>query len=124
MPLKNGSKLISRQSETISIDETSAVLHAPVTGVLAPQPANVPAQIAMLHANYQAAALRYPRFRDLFRYRVRASALGLMILVFQELTLALYRRMGGTHTIALRVLSLFGWLGLSAWVSLFYLRVF
>ena len=124
LPLKNGSKLISRQSETISIDETSAVLHAPVTGVLAPQPANVPAQIAMLHANYQAAALRYPRFRDLFRYRVRASALGLMILVFQELTLALYRRMGGTHTIALRVLSLFGWLGLSAWVSLFYLRVF
>jgi hypothetical protein len=46
----------------------------------------------------------------------------LMILAFQELFLTLYRRMGGAHVTALRVLSLFGWLGLSAWVSFFYLR--
>jgi hypothetical protein len=122
LPLKIGSKRISRQGETISIGEASASTHRPISGVLEPQPANVAARIATLRANYQGAALRYPRYRDLLLYRLRASALGLLVLAFQELFLALYRRMGGTHAIALRVLSFFGWLGLSAWISFFYLR--
>jgi hypothetical protein len=122
LPLKTGSKLISRQGETISIDETFAATRRPIVGVLEAPPVNVAAQIAALHANYEVAALRYPRFRDLFLYRLRASALGLMILAFQELFLTLYRRMGGAYVTALRVLSLFGWLGLSTWVSFFYLR--
>lgn len=122
LPLKTGSKLISRQDETISIDEVSAGTRGSIAGVLQAPAANVAAQIAMLRANYQAAALRYPRFRELFLYRLRASGLGLMILAFQELFLTLYRRSGGAHAIALRVLSLFGWLGLTTWVSLFYLH--
>ena len=121
VPLAKGPQLISRNGDTISVAPGLSPAHPRIAATLDAPPAGVADQRAVLDANYQAAAIRYPRFRDLFRYRLRASVLGIVIFAFQELFLALYRRVGGKHLTAFGILALLGWVGLSVWVAIFYL---
>jgi hypothetical protein len=80
-------------------------------------------EIESLNANFESEARRYPRFRDLYTYRVRASLLGVGLLLLQELFFGIYRYWGGKHLLVLRVLSLTGWVALCFWVRVFYLAV-
>jgi len=121
--LKGGSQFISREGDRITIDgvpgafrqqnSLSDTLHAPS--------AYVASQIADLNANYESEALRHPRFRDLYIYRIRASTLGLAILLSQSLFFAIYRYLGGRYLFNLRIFALIGWVGLCIWVRIYYL---
>ncbi len=85
-------------------------------------PPDVSQQLGLPRERFEIAAKKYPHFRDLFPYRWRATYLLLALLLFQELFVALYRRMQGKHSLGLRALNLLGWLGTGAWLFFFYLR--
>ena len=125
VPLEAGSEIISRDGPRISVDGVSPSpdVHFPISETLESPPANTASQIAAVQAGYQAAAACYPRFRNLFPYRLRASIIGIALFVLQELFLSVYRRLGRTYLLTLRILAILGWASLSVWVSLFYLRV-
>jgi len=125
VPLEAGSQIISRDGERISVDGVphDRSTHSPIVETLEPPLPRAASQIAALRADYQVAAARYPRFRDLFLYRQRASLIGIALLFLQESFLAIYRRLGGTHLLALRTFALLAWAGLCVWVPLVYLSI-
>jgi hypothetical protein len=108
-------------------DKISAGLNVSVAslsmGTLKPTPASVETEIASLHEAFEVAAARYPRFRNLVRYRIRASVLGIAFFLLQILLLPAYGRLGGTHIFVLRVLTLVAWAVLCIAVPISYLRV-
>lgn len=122
LPLDSGTRLVSRQGDTIFVDPQKSKSHAKIQGVLQPPSAEVANQISQLHESFETAAGRYPRTRDLFLYRIRASLLGVVILLLQEIYFFFCRRAGRNHSKALRELSLAGWIILAIWVVFFYLR--
>ena len=124
VPLPSRTQLISRRGEKISVEGGSFSAHTAVVETLKPPPASAASEIAALRANYDIAFARYPRFKDLFFYRLRASKVGLALIVLQELFLALYERLRSEHLLALRVLACLSWIALTIWVPFFYLRTF
>jgi hypothetical protein len=125
VPTETDVQLISRDGERITVDAISShtSMRLPVEGTLEPMPPAVESQRAALLASYQAAAARYPRYRDLTTYRLRASVIGIALFVLQELFLAIYGRISRKYLITLRILALVGWVSLFVWVPFFYLRV-
>jgi hypothetical protein len=123
--LKAGSQSISRDGERISIKGVSSSpnTHFSISGTLEPAPPDLASRIAALDASYRAESARYPHFRDLSPYRVRASVFGMALLAIQELFLAIYRRLSGKFLLPLRVLALVGWVGLCYWVPIHYLSI-
>jgi hypothetical protein len=124
VPLTKGGRLIARDGNGISLSLVpgpQSPPRTPITASLNDASANL-SERAVLDNNYRAAAARYPRVRDLFSYRLRASAAAIVIFLLQELLVALYRRVAGKHLAALRILTLLGWVGLSLFAVLFYLR--
>jgi hypothetical protein len=122
IPLGTGAQEISRQGEKISLEPGAGTLQTREEAVLTPLAAEVSNQIAIVHASFLEAAKRYPRFRDLFRFRLRASGLLLGLFAFQEVFVVVYGRTGGKHLATLRSLALLGWLVLCSWVLFSYLR--
>lgn len=121
LPLDRGGQVISRRGDVILVEPQKSMAREKIEGVLQRPTAEVDSQIAQLHESFRMAAIRYPRMRDLFLYRVRASLLGLVILILQEVFLFFYRRTGWKHLTALRELSFIGWIALGIWVARFYL---
>jgi hypothetical protein len=66
-------------------------------------------------------ASHYPRFRDLTRYRVRASALIVLLIVAQEALFVLPTVIKRRY-ILFRALSTLGWAILGGWLVLVYFR--
>jgi hypothetical protein len=124
--LENGWQLISRDGEKISVDGAppDKSEHLPISETLESPPPGTTSQIDALRASYQVAAAQYPHFKDLSRYRVRASVLGIALFFLQELFLELERRRGGAHLFGVRIIALLAWIGLCVWVPVFYLRAF
>ncbi len=121
LPLDSGAQLVFRQGDTISVALQTLMTHVKMQGVLQPPPADAANQISQLRNNFKTAARRYPGTRDLFLYRVRATLLGVLILIFQEACLFFYRRAGGKHSLTLRGLTFGGWIALDIWVVFSYL---
>jgi hypothetical protein len=124
VPLKGGSELISREGDRISIEPatTTAGHSDTVSDTLSPPPTSAAIQIAALTASYESEAARYPHFRDLFVYRLRASRLAIAFLLLQGLFFAMLRYAGSMYLAPLRILALFGWLASCVWVRLLYLN--
>jgi Heparinase II/III N-terminus/Heparinase II/III-like protein len=122
LPLDSGAQVVSRQGDTILVDPQKSKTPVKIQGVLQPPPAEVANQIFQLHESFRTAAVRYPRTRDLFLYRIRASLLGVVILIFQEAYLFFHRRAGRKHSMALRALTFVAWIVLGIWVGFFYLN--
>lgn len=125
VPMKNGSVLLMREGDRISAREDVASSNArpSISETLQAPGIREASEIESLNANFESEARRYPRFRDLYTYRVRASLLGVGLLLLQELFFGIYRYWGGKHLLVLRVLSLTGWVALCFWVRVFYLAV-
>lgn len=124
VPLTKGGQLITRDGKGISLSLVpgpQSSPRTPITTSLNDASANL-SERAVLDNNYRVAAARYPRVRDLFSYRLRASSAAIVIFLLQELVVALYRRVSGKHLTAFRILTLLGWVGLSLFAVLFYLR--
>jgi hypothetical protein len=122
VPMKNGSLLLTREGDRISASENGASeAGAPILEALRPTGIGEAAEIESINANFEAEARKYPRFRELYEYRVRASVLGVALLLLQELFFGVYRRWRGKHLLILRAASLAGWVVLCFWVWVFYL---
>ena len=121
LPLGRAGLLVSRRGDTILVESQKSMASKRIQGILQPPPAEVAGQISQLHERFKTAAIRYPRMRDLFLYRVRASILGGVILILQEAFFFFYRRAGWRYLMALRELSFVGWIALGIWVVRFYL---
>ena len=119
---KLGVEEVSRRGDELSVLQAQEGRYIRTTSVLSKPPSVVSSQIATVRASFQAAAERYPRVRDLFPYRLRAAGAVLGFFALQELFFFVYLRVNGKHPIALRCLALLGWVGISVWVPLFYLR--
>jgi hypothetical protein len=122
VPGANGSWMAKRDGDKISAGLNVSVASLSM-GTLKPTPASVETEIASLHEAFEVAAARYPRFRNLVRYRIRASVLGIAFFLLQILLLPAYGRLGGTHIFVLRVLTLVAWAVLCIAVPISYLRV-
>lgn len=123
VPWQNGSRVVSRNGNRISVESAGGASghHISFGDSLVPPSLDVAAQVAELHGDYESEALRYPRFKDLNIYRIRATALGVILLFLQTVLFAIYRSRGGKHLLNLRVLGLIGWICLCIWVRVFYL---
>jgi Heparinase II/III N-terminus/Heparinase II/III-like protein len=122
VPMKNGSLLLTREGDRISASENGASeAGAPILEALRPTGIGEAAEIESINANFEAEARKYPRFRELYEYRVRASVLGVALLLLQELFFGVCRRWRGKHLLILRAASLAGWVVLCFWVWVFYL---
>lgn len=121
--LKTSTELVSRKGQLITVAHALPTGRPPIvqTFELASPPPQVASQIAEIHANYAAAAVRNPRFKDLFFYRTRASLFILFLMFAQELFFLVYRRLSGIHVAPLRGIALCGWLVFTLWVPFFYL---
>jgi len=75
-----------------------------------------------LRSSLLVTANSYPRFRELYRYRLRATYGLLLVLALQELFFFAYKRMGGGCLVALRFASILGWLGSGMWILSSYLN--
>jgi hypothetical protein len=126
LELKTGTEVISRKEELISVAQTLPAKPSAIVKTLElerPSP-EIASQIAAIHEYYKLAADRYPRFKELFFYRKKASLLALAILFIQELFFIFYRRWGGTYVVVLRSIALGGWVALILWVPSSYLAPF
>ena len=119
-----GVDVVSRDGEKLSLDSASTNGRARVTEEqeLVPVSAEALRQIQAIESSYRAVARQYPVFKDLERYRVRASAIGGLLFVLQELFLMICGRFSRRYLIAFRILALLAWAGLCFWVPLVYLR--
>ena len=119
-----GVDVVSRDGEKLSLDSASTNGRARVTEEqeLVPVSAEAFRQIQAIESSYRAVARQYPVFKDLERYRVRASAIGGLLFVLQELFLMICGRFSRRYLIAFRILALLAWAGLCFWVPLVYLR--
>jgi hypothetical protein len=126
LELKSGTEVISRNGDLISVAQTPPAKPSAIVQTLElerPSP-EIASQIAAIHGYYKLAADRYPRFKELFFYRQKASFLALAILFLQELFFIFYRRWGQAHVVMLRSIALCGWVALIVWVPFFYLAPF
>jgi hypothetical protein len=122
IPLKGGSQFVSRKGDRISTDLVAATSgHHSFGDTLHPPPASAAREIARVDANYQSDAIRYPRFRDLYAYRIRASAVAMALLLLQGLFFAIFRYAGSRYLVHFRLLALVGWLCLCIGVRIYYL---
>jgi hypothetical protein len=87
---------------------------------LEPPPDLTSRRAAILTA-YEQAAGRYPRFRDLGAYRLRAIYAVGIVMVLQGLVLGLVVPAGKPRWV-LRWLSVVAWLGVGLWLTQVYLR--
>ena len=123
VPNKAGSEMVSRRGDSISVAQTARSKQSATLQELELKPPGpeVNTAIAAIHANYDAAAEKYPRIKELYSYRVKASRLCLAILLVQELFFLVFRRLEGRYVVTLRALALCAWVALAVWVPFFYL---
>lgn len=121
---KGGVEVVSRDGEKLSFEGGSASDRARVTKEqeLAAVSSETLKQIDAIQSDYRSVSRQYPVFKDLGRYRVRASAIGGLLFVLQELLLIICGRLSRRYLIVLRILALLAWAGLCFWVPLVYLH--
>ena len=83
---------------------------------------DVAPQVARLSAFFANAARAYPRFQDQLARRSKVTQLLLVLLLCQEIFFGLLKRKFLDHYGSLRVLSLFGWIGVGCWLALSLLK--
>ena len=109
---------VRRAGMSIEVEEDRS---SPRSQSLAPQdPREVSSRLEELQQAYMAAS-HYPRFRDLTRYRVRVSALILLMIVAQEALFALPTVIK-RRCVIFRGLVTLGWAIVGGWLVLVYLR--
>lgn len=119
LPLKSGSREILRQgSSLVVLDPRQNKKSISASLVLPPDIG----QRKQLRDAYQLALRRYPRFIDLFPYRLRASY---AVLLAAALQIAFFAALGHflkEYHYAMRLLNVGAWVALGLWLSLSYLR--
>jgi len=121
IPLANGSTTeVSRYEDTISVHGAASGPPTLVASLVPMQDISGP--LDELRSSLLVTANSYPRFRELYRYRLRATYGLLLVLALQELFFFAYKRMGGGCLVALRFASILGWLGSGMWILSSYLN--
>ena len=83
---------------------------------------DVKRQVARIHVTFADAARKYPGFSDLLARRAKTSLLLLIVVASQEACLFAIRRKRAGYDADIRVLTVFGWLGLGFWLAFFFLK--
>ena len=121
LPLHSGSLEIQRNADRLSALSSNRTQSS--EKIKLAQPPDIARQSDELRDRFQAAASKYPRFRDLLNYRVKITYLLMFAFALQELFLAVYRTVHGKYYVIARAMILLGWIGGGTWLLLFYFRV-
>ncbi|PYM94867.1 MAG: hypothetical protein DME04_06350 [Candidatus Rokuibacteriota bacterium] len=118
VPAEKGTVELSREVDKVFVRAGGA--RDPVHVMLA-RPESVDQKIAEIRASYQRAIAKYPPFRDVIDYRLKATYVVIGALLLQELFFAAYARLAGAYYTRgryalLRGLSMIAWIGLGAWL--------
>lgn len=116
-----GSVEVTRSGPSLSVREIRPGAPEAIRASLAPPPGDTAAKVESLHASFQEAARRYPRFREITAYRLRASFLVLALLAVQEMFFLFYRVRGWKGLYGLRGLAACAWLAVGYWILYIYL---
>lgn len=121
IPQRVGSIEISRSGANLSVSEIRSGAPDAIRALLVTPPVGTAAEVESIHASFREAARRYPQFRQITAYRLRASFLVLAVLAAQEMFLLFYRAQGWKGLLRLRGLAACTWLGAGYWVLYVYL---
>jgi hypothetical protein len=120
LPLKSGALEIRRNAATITVWKGRQSTNTDLARMVAPP--DVSQLVQQVQEQYRVEAMKYPPFRDLLRYRWRATYLVLLMVLLEEVFFLVYRTWWGRFYFGLRALSICGWAGLGVWLILFYLQ--
>jgi Heparinase II/III N-terminus/Heparinase II/III-like protein len=123
IPTSSGIETIVRQGDEISVRKAASSRKAELTVTMKPAPQDVAARVAALNTSFEENSKRYPRYREIAKYRFRATILTVALLALQEIFFFVYRRFRFAGEIALRILVLASWVGVGVWMQFFYLRI-
>ena len=114
---------VSLHGGTVHFQRESPSLAEQVKIELQHPPARGSEEVARLQESFEIASKRYPRYRELLPYRLRATGLILGLILFQELLLLFGRRSNRELRLICNLGAICLWLGLGLWLHFFYLSV-
>src|SRR6266849_5674069 len=102
LPLESGSSYVRRVGDTVYFGSYREAGNADPL-ILQRSPVVASGMDLILRSHVEALR-RYPKFKDLLDYRLRATYVILAIFLVQEIFFASYRRVRGKYYISLRIL--------------------
>jgi hypothetical protein len=110
---------VAREDRRLTVTRTGDGAQAPESFMLQPG-ADVSAQRAEIHRAFAQAKTKYPAYRNIEHYRLRATWFVLGAWIAMVLVLAAAQRVAPRPTLALRRLGWLGWVGSSLWLAFGY----
>jgi hypothetical protein len=120
---ESGAQEIARRGGTVSMRVTKHGVTQEMNANLLPCPSTVAGLVGEVRGDYQQVAMRYARYRDLTRYRFRASLAVVFLFLAQIIALLACRRFMPRIVGTIGILALLCWPALWVWLQLSYLHV-
>jgi len=115
IPHASGLTVISRENERIYYNSEDKHHRMKSKELILTEPPDVKHELNAIHAAFKTTASKYPRKNYSMHLHFKATFFIFLIFSLQEAFFLIYTRIDGRHNIALRSLSLLGWMTIGIW---------
>jgi hypothetical protein len=121
LPLSSSVMNIWREDNRMFVNEDARGSGSPKEIILSETP-QITDELAEIHNAYENVATKYPRKRYSMHRHLKSTYFLIILVLVQEAFFLICRRSRGKYYTALRVMSVFGWVGVGTWLIFAYLK--